>query len=174
METKHAIDLHPGDVFGANLGGVLGNIIKCAEAIKSADGEARYSHTGIILTPQGKTFEALWTIKSQNFFEAYRGAEVIVARYNKMNNQRFRWGYDAIHCQAGQTYPVLRLVLHLLNAAKIHLPNRMVCSELTSCFLINAGAPVLSGKNSYGVSPDNLVDEWRISRHFDIIFEGKL
>ena len=41
-------------------------------------------------------------------------------------------------------------------------------------FLINAGAEILAGKNYWGVTPDNLVDEWRISKYFDIIFEGEL
>jgi len=169
------IDLMPGDVFATNLGGTLGWLIKKAEALKSNDCEALYSHTGIILDSKGTTFEALWTVKNQNLFEAYAGADVLIARWACMNEISFQKGYDAVKIQSGHIYPVARLFLHLFNIGKIHLPNHhMVCSEMTSCFLIYAGARTMSGQNPYGVTPDNHVDEWRINRDFNIIFEGKL
>jgi hypothetical protein len=169
------LDLRPGDVFGTNLNGLFGWAIKKGQAVKSNDCHAGYSHNGIILSPQGQTFEALWTIKRQNLFEAYNGTEVIIARWTGMTPENFANGFSAVSCQEGRLYPGFRLILHLLNAAKIHVGNqRMVCSENTAYFLINAGAKMMCGQNPYGVTPDNNVDEWRISRYFDIIFEGKL
>lgn len=163
-----------GDVFATSLSGMLGKLIKLGERVKSDDCEAFYSHTGIILKDTGETFEALWTIRRQNLFEAYCGVNVLVARYKDMDIAAFNRGFHCIKGQEGNIYPVGRLFLHMLNLAKLHLPNRMVCSELTACFLIMAGAQTMGGRNCYGITPDELVDEWRISKYFDIVYEGKI
>lgn len=168
------IELKSGDIFASSLPGILGTLIKGAEKIQSHDSEASYSHTGVILNWEGTTFEALWKISRQNLWDAYQGTNVLIARYKDMNQAAFNRGFNSIKVQEGKIYPVTRLLLHALNLAKIHLPNRMVCSELTACFLIMAGAQTMGGRNPYGITPDELVDEWRISKYFDIIYEGKI
>lgn len=167
-------EIRSGDVFATRNPQGLGSAILLAEKAKSADGEAEYGHTGIILDPSGSTFEALWTIKTQNFFEAYKGSKVMVARWRGMTPGRFQSGYDVVKDQAGRPYPVYRLFLHLLGLGKIHIDGQEVCSELTAHFLVAAGAIVMSGKNWAGVTPDYLVDEWRISKYIDIVYEGVL
>lgn len=168
------IELKSGDVFATNLSGPLGKLIKVGERVYSEDSEASYSHAGIILDWDGTTFEALWTVKRQNIWSAYQGTPIIIARYTDMDLPSFNRGFNCVKQQEGQIYPVGRLLLHILNLAKLHLPNRMVCSELVACFLIMAGAKTLGGKNPYGISPDELVDEWRISKYFDIVYEGTI
>jgi len=166
--------LCPGDVFASRNPQGLGSAILLAQRLKSLDGKAEYGHTGIILNAAGDTFEALWTIKSQKFFEGYKGDQVLVARWRGMDGNSFRRGFEAVVPQAGRGYPWYRLLLHLIGLPKIHVDGQEVCSELTAHFLVAAGAQILSGKRWAGVTPDYLVDEWRISKHFDIVFEGVL
>jgi hypothetical protein len=167
------IIISPGDVFGTSNPQGLGRPICLAESLKSQDGKAEYGHTGILTNIHADTIEALWSIKSQNFFEAYKGQKAIIARWTGMNPGAYQRGYEAIKPQIGRWYPVHRLILHFLGLAKfVHFLNIPVCSELTAMFLIKAGAPTIAGDNCWGITPDNLVDEWRISKHFDIVFEG--
>jgi hypothetical protein len=168
------IDLRPGDVFASRNPQGLGSMILLAQKMKSADGEAEYGHTGVILTPEGTTFEALWTIRRQSLFEAYKGQQVLVARHEDMSPEAFQGGFQAVLPQEGRPYPLYRLVLHLFGLGKVHVEGQEVCSEITAHFLVSAGATTLGGKNWFGITPDNLVDEWRISKHFEIVFEGTL
>lgn len=166
--------IYPGDVFASRNPQGLGSAILLAQRLKSLDGKAEYGHTGILLNAMGDTFEALWTIKTQKFFEGYKGDQVLIARWRGMDRNSFRRGFEAVVPQAGRGYPWYRLLLHLIGLPKIHVDGQEVCSELTAHFLVAAGAQILSGKRWAGVTPDYLVDEWRISKHFDIVFEGVL
>lgn len=168
------IELKAGDVFATDLGGTLGTLIKAGERVHSQDAQAFYSHAGVILDWEGTTFEALWTVKRQNLWKAYAGANVIIARWKAMNDIAFERGFRVIQTQEGKIYPVHRLFLHALDVAKLHIGTRKVCSELTSCFQMMAGMITQAGGNCYGVTPDNLIDEWRISKYVDIIYEGKI
>jgi hypothetical protein len=92
-----------------------------------------------------------------------------------MNPETFKKGFDSVYPLLGRTYPYQRLLLHALGLAKwVHFLKVPVCSELTAMFLINAGAITLEGKNFWGVTPNYLVEEWRISKYIDVIFEGVL
>jgi hypothetical protein len=169
-----SIEIRPGDVFASRNPQGLGSAILLAQKLKSMDGEATYGHTGFLMDVAGTTFEALWTIKSQSLWGAYKGSQVLIARWNGMDLTHYCRGYAAVCDQRGRTYPFYRLLLHLIGLPKIHVDGQEVCSELTAHFLVAAGAPIMSGKRWAGVTPDYLVDEWRISKHFDVIFEGTL
>lgn len=168
------MQLQPGDIFASSNPQMLGRLIDFIETIKSRDNDAEYGHTGIIIKEDGTTVEALWSIKSQNLFEAYKGTKVVIARWTGMTPESYQKGFDAIKCHIGSTYPYYRLLLHALGIGKIIHFKTPVCSELTQKFLINAGATTISGKTFWGLTPDNLVDEWRISKFFQLIYEGTL
>lgn len=180
IRDKHAVvvgysefSLQPGDVFATKNPQGLGKLICVGQSIKSQDGSAEYGHSGIITDEHGKTFEAVWTIAEQNLFEAYKGQKAVIARWQGMTPEVFKNGFAAVYPLLGRTYPYHRLILHLLGLGRwVHIVHTPVCSELTAQFLISAGAITLGGENFWGITPDNLVDEWRISRHFDILFEG--
>ena len=172
MASGDKVILNPGDVFSTQNPQGLGKAICIAEAAKSQDGTAEYGHSGIIQDAHGKTLEAVWHIAEQNLFDAYKGQKTIIARWQGMNPTTYQLGMAAVYPELGRTYPYYRLLLHALGLAKwIHFKTP-VCSELTAQFLIAAGAITLEGKNYWGVTPDNLVDEWRVSKYFDVIFEG--
>lgn len=166
------VELKPGDVFASRNPQSLGKAINWLERLRSHDNEATYGHTGIIIKPDGTTVEAVWSITSQNLFKDYKGTKVLIARPVAMNPEAYAKGFDAIKCHIGTSYPYYRLLMHFLGIGKFVHFKTPVCSELTAKFLINAGIRCLSGQNYWGVNPDNLVDEWRISDHFDVIFEG--
>jgi hypothetical protein len=175
MAQKNEEILMPGDVFATQNPQGLGKAICLMESIESQDGTAQYGHSGIIQDAHGKTLEAVWHIAEQNLFDCYRGMNVLIARWRGMNEVTYKIGMAAVHPLLGRTYPYQRLLLHALGLAKrVHIFKTPVCSELTAMFLINCGAIELEGKNYWGVTPDYLADEWRISKYFDIIFEGAL
>jgi hypothetical protein len=169
------IPLLPGDVFATRNPNGLGKAICLAERLKSPDGEATYGHTGIIQDTEGKTLEAVWTIAEQNLFKAYNGDRVLIARWVGRSSEALKKGFNAVCPLRNRTYPFHRLLLHAIGLAKwIHWMKTPVCSELTAMFLINAGAKLYCGNQYWGVTPDNLVDDWKISKYFDVIFEGEL
>jgi hypothetical protein len=156
----------------------LGAVINITQAAKAVDNESQYSHTGIITDPFGATIEALWTVKSQNLWEAYRGVKVLVVRNVYMQPEVYAAGFEKIRQHLGQWYPAHRLLLHLVGLAKWIHWDRIVCSELTAKFETGCaeflGPDRAAGflRNYYGVNPDNLVDRWRESRYYEIVFEG--
>jgi len=169
------IEVRPGDVAATRNPQGLGKAILIAQTTKSQDGEAKYGHSLIIQDQAAKTFEAVWHIAEQNLFDAYKGHHVLIARWDGMTPEAFAKGFGSVRHLLGRHYPYHRLLFHLLGLGRwVHFLKTPVCSELTAQFLINAGAITLCGQNFWGVTPDNLVDEWRISKHFDIIFEGVL
>lgn len=168
------IILKQGDVFASANPQGLGKAICLAQQLQSPDGKAEYSHTGIIIDDSGTTFEALWTVKRQNLFDAYKGDKILVARWRGMTPEAFKAGFASVADQEGRIYPFHRLLFHALGLAGfVHILGRKVCSEITDCFQYHAGVTTLRGENYYGVTPDELVDEWRISKYFDIVYEGK-
>jgi hypothetical protein len=167
------ITLMPGDVFATANPQSLGKIIRFMEAFRSESKCAEYSHAGIILNSKGTTLEAVWRIEEQNLLTDYKGSKVIIARWDGMTPFNFQKGFDSVKDELGMTYPYYRLFLHFIGLASwIHLGKDTVCSELVEKFLINAGAILIAGKNWYGLNPQELVDEWRISKYFNVIFEG--
>ncbi len=132
--------------------------------------DSEYSHNGIIETPAGGTLEAVSTVRRQDLFTAYAGEEVLIARHKSMTPGRFSSGMAKVAPNIGQWYPVHRLFLHLLRLAKYVHWRAVTCSELVAKFLAGAGLR----RSWYGVTPDNLTDQWKESKYYDIIFEGRL
>jgi hypothetical protein len=167
-----------GDEFATKNPMAIGWAINFVQRMKAVDDESTYTHTGIITHPDGDTLEALWTVKSQNLWDAYRGEKVLIVRNLGMTLPIYVAGFCKIREHIGQWYPVLRLLLHLIGAAKWIHWDRVVCSELTAKF--EAGCAEYLGpdraagfmRNHYGVNPDNLVDRWKISRYYQTVFEG--
>jgi hypothetical protein len=172
--------LCPGDEFATKNPMTLGMAINFVQKVKSVDNESSYTHTGIITDVHGATLEALWTIKSQNLWEAYKGEKALIVRNVAMTLPVAVAGFIKIREHVGQWYPVPRLLLHLIGAAKWIHWDRVVCSELTAKFEEGCaeylGPDRASGfmRNHYGVNPDNLVDRWKISKYYEIMFEGMI
>jgi hypothetical protein len=170
--------LCPGDEFATKNPMALGMAINLIQKAKSVDNESTYTHTGIIMDIHGATLEALWTVKSQNLWDAYKGEKVLISRNINMSLPVFVAGIAKIREHIGQWYPAPRLLLHLIGLAKVIHWDRIVCSELTAKF--EAGCAEYLGpdraagfmRNYYGVNPDNLVDRWQISRYYETVFEG--
>jgi len=171
-------ELQPGDEFATRNPMALGSIINIVQAAKAIDNESQYTHTGIIIDSDGTTLEALWTVNSQNLWEAYRGDKVLVVRNINMTPELYAAGFAKIQPHIGQWYPAHRLLLHLLHVAKWIHWDRLVCSELTAKFEAGCaehlGEDKTAGfmRNYHGVNPDDLVDRWTISRYYTTVFEG--
>jgi hypothetical protein len=171
-------DLRPGDEFATKNPMALGALINFVQRAKAVDNESTYSHTGIVTDPEGATLEALWTVQSQNLWEAYRGARVLVVRNINMRLPVYIAGFNKVRGHLGQWYPAPRLILHFLGLAKWIHWDRVVCSELTAKFEVGCaehlGLDRAAGfmRNHYGVNPDNLTDRWRESRYYETVFEG--
>lgn len=166
------IQLKPGDVVGTENPMWLGKAINAIQWLWSGDGESKYSHSLIIKDDENNTFEALWTVRSQNFFKAYKGKRVIIARPKVGSAIIDEQLWVIIKKHKGQFYPAWRIIMHIIPPlAKIAIFDRLVCSELVAKFLCLIGARHEQYK---GTNPDRLADEWRRWKTFDIIFEGVL
>jgi len=170
--------LRPGDEFATINPMALGRIINLVQTVKSVDNASEFTHTGIVSDSHGATVEALWTVRSQNLWEAYRGKQVLVVRNINMTPEVCAAGCAKTRKHFGQWYPFHRLLLHAIGLAKWIHWRRLVCSELTAKFEAGCAEAIgldrASGfmRNYHGVNPDYLVDRWRISRYFTIVFEG--
>lgn len=171
-------ELRPGDEFATRNPMALGKMINIVQQIKAYDNQSEYTHTGIIVDPHGATLEALWTVKTQNLFDAYKGQKVLIVRNIHMTLPVFIAGLAKIRPHIGQWYPIHRLLLYLIGVAKWIHWDGIVCSELAAKFETGCaeylGDDDASGfmRNHYGVNPNHLAGRWAISRFYQTVFEG--
>lgn len=165
------IELRRGDVFCAASPWVLGKAILVAQKLWSHDNEALYSHAGIIESPAGETFEALWRVRRAHL-DGYVGQPIIIAR-PRANEQLINERLDLLQQRyEGSRYPIHRLIMHMLPpVAKLGTGGLVVCSELVAALLWMLA---VRHKQYLGTNPDTLADEWRQGYSCDVIFEGKL
>jgi len=173
------LKLLAGDEFTTKNPMALGVAINVVQTVKAVDNDSDYTHAGIITGPDGTSIESLWTVKSQNIYRAYAGQRIMIVRNAHMSIPVFLAGYEKVKPNIGQWYPFPRLLLHMIGMAKWVHWGHVVCSELVAKF--EAGCAEKLGeenhgflRNWYGVNPDNLVDRWRDSKHYEVIFEGVL
>lgn len=159
--------ISPGMVFAVNTRSALARTINFFQKVKAVDNAAHYNHAGIITDESGTTFEALWKIQYSNL-DAYKGCPVIIVRHVWMSEARFLDAWPEIAKLNGKIYPFPRLFLHAVGLAKFIHWRYPVCSELVAKFEFECGLR----KNWWGINPDNLADEWKISKYYDVIFKG--
>jgi hypothetical protein len=172
--------LLPGDEFATKNPMALGVAINIVQKAKSVDNESIYTHAGIITAADGSTLESTWTVSAKNIWEDYNGEKALIVRNVNMFPAVYAAGFAKIEKHIGQWYPAPRLFLHLLHCAKWVHWSHVVCSELVAKFeagceeyLENYGAANYGFlRNWYGVNPDDLADRWRISKYYEIVFEG--
>lgn len=174
------IPLQLGDVVCcAGSMGFVSAGIRLMEKIWSEDNEATYGHSMLVTDPAGSVLDTLWTVRN-NHIGAYRGQPVIVARpVSTINNQPISVVAKSVAIGAivrdgmGRWYPVHRLMLHLIPPlAKYASSGKyLVCSERVAKYLT-----IIAARDEVyaGITPDDLADEWRRWKNFDVIFEGVL
>lgn len=172
--SHHKIKLLPGDIVCTSNPMALGRLITAVERFWSSDDEAKYSHSLIILTRTGLTLEALWTVKSQRLFDAYKGDKIAVYRYLSMDKDKFRAGIDGVTGHYGDWYPLHKLITNLIPPIGKYLStkNRLICSELVGKFLRYAGVPGF--KHYLGLTPDVISDRCSQYEGWITVFEGVL
>jgi hypothetical protein len=174
-------DLKQGDVFCSDSTSFVGKAINWFQKLDAKDDESIYSHSGIITSMDGDTFEALSRIERNNIYNR-KGQKVIIARplcYDLIGGmvtdvQKKKAISELTKQYNGMIYPFWRLGLHMIPfmAKKISANGRfLVCSELVAKYLYLIGA-----RHSMftGTSPDDLADEWGRWRNFEVIYEGIL
>ncbi|MCK5615099.1 hypothetical protein KAR91_75245 [Candidatus Pacearchaeota archaeon] len=168
MQRK--LKLKAGDCFCTRNPMMLGRAINFVQKLHSKDNQSKYSHAGIMLSPE-ISFEALWTNRKQDFYKAYAGTEVLVGRHKKMDSYLSHKGWHGIKKHEGKLYAGHRLFLFFIPfMAKYLSLGLAVCSELTMKFLCKAG---LTGTWK-GWNPDDVSDMIHKWREWEVIFEGKL
>ena len=165
------LELKPGDIFCTRNPMMLGRLINFVQKFWSKDNESEYSHSGIILDSAGTTFEALWTNRKQNLWEAYKGHTVLIGRHINMTPERFAAGRAGVGKHEGKPYAGWRLPMFFLPFVAKYLNLGLgVCSELTMKFLFKAGLSTCwSGWNPDDVS--DMIIRWK---EYDIIYKGDL
>ncbi len=179
------IKLQPGDLFLTRNPQALGRGINAVQTWWSKDGKSTYSHAGIIIDDKGTTFEALWTLKRQNLFDAYAGEKICIARWEYMTEKIAKAALSKLMAQhEGQMYPAWRLFLHIIPPVAKYTSwggKFAVCSELVAKFLyfahLETGMTDSYGykwprhKHYCGANPDMLSDEVHRWRGYGIVFE---
>ena len=168
--------LQPGDLFGTENPMALGRMINGAQRVWSRDNASRVSHSGIIASGAGETIEALWSVASQDLFEAYRGKYVVIARMTAPEAQRMipQALAEIRSLYMGRWYPLWRLPFHLFPplAKYVSIKHKwVVCSELVARFAHLCGA---RHEQYMGTNPDTLADEWERWRDYRVLFAGVL
>ena len=163
------IKLYPGDVFCTANPWLLGRMILWTERMWSHDNEALYGHAGIVDSPEGATFEALWRIRHAQLSD-YSGKAIVIARPRAVQGKKDERLAMLKERFEGKRYPLHRLAMHILPpVAKLGTGNFVVCSELVAAYLWMLG---LRHKQYLGTNPDTLADEWRQGYCCDVLFEG--
>lgn len=174
--SKSVIYRHPdvrttkrGDIFLSSIPSVLAHPIKTAQ--KAWTNSNVYMTHGGVLVNYNTTFEALWTYKHQDFFQAYGGTTVFIARPKYADSKTVDRGINYIESlKKGKVYPVLKLVSHVLPPLTKLFPKQMVCTELAACY----GVQIEALPFYNGMSPDKLHNILCNHWAWDIIYWGEL
>ena len=152
---------------------MLGRAINGVQKFWAKDNKSNYSHSGFLIQggDNAVSFEALWTNKTQNFYKAYRGTQVLIGRHKDMDHKIFVKGWNGVKHHLGKVYAGHRLLFFLIPPLAKYLNLGLaVCSELTAKFLYRAGLlDYWKGKN-----PDDIADMIHKWKNWEIIFEGVL
>ena len=169
------LELKPGDLFGTRNPMALGCVISALQWLWSHDGESTYTHSGIIVSAKGETYEALWKV-GYGTLTNYVGDRIIIARHTPLSVETFYEAFLRLKARHdGQWYPLWRLGLNILPPLAKFLTWRrgsyVVCSELVAEleFLLGFRHAQFTGTN-----PDTLADEWRRWKEWDVLGEGVL
>jgi hypothetical protein len=184
-DTNGKLVLETGDWFCSDFpAAVLGSVIKFGQKLQSHDWDAEYGHAGIISNGVlGISLEALWSVKHQNFYEAYMGAKILVVRpvydlsHKPVSQIKIRSALRELENKhLGDAYPTHRLLLHALGLFIVPLPklihwHRMLCSEVVAKDLYLIGC---RHRHYFGTNPDTLADEGVYWRNYKVIFKDVL
>lgn len=136
-----------------------------------------YSHAGLIIDETGTTFESYWTVTRHNMFDRYTGHDILIARYNQINDIKFDHGFECIAKHEGEFYPIQRLLFYAFGVAKMVHWKKYVCSELVARYLheVCKWDLIFDFEEYFGMTPDNVMDVIRSQpRYFDVVYEGTL
>ncbi len=175
--------LKPGDLFCVTyetdrdddpsfLQSVLSFGIRGIECFNDVDGKAQMTHVGIVVSPGGKTFEALWTYRNQNLYRAYAGQPILIGRHRDMNERRFAGAHrEIVRKYGGKQYPAWKLPLFALAPRIIkYLPGKPVCSELGLQEWMLAGCQGID--HWRGATPSYVAEVIRHWRHVQVVYDG--
>lgn len=170
--------LKAGDLFCVNSAGPLSTAIKVVERVHAVDNEASYGHAGIVISPDGATFEALARIGIYHL-DRYLGQQILIARpvyrldtTRIKSNDRLVALNQVMKRHKGKLYPFWRIPLFLLPPLAKYLSaggRFLVCSELNAYY--ESLLDTISGPYT-GRMPDDLADRWRTSWTHKIIYQG--
>lgn len=179
------IEIRPGDYFCVRTKSPISMPIIIMEKRFSIDKQAEYNHAGIIVKSDGTTYESLKRIAHYDI-NFYRGCKILIARHRFMTEEAFEKGYKEVLRWNRKAYPWWRLLLFPVGMARCFHPLGIpVCSELSREHQVHSGvvdAELIAmhleaagvKQDGYGWTPDQLADEMRKSKFYDVIFEGVL
>jgi len=165
--------IKPGDGFLVSRKGILQYCINTVQKLRSMDSRSSYTHSGLIVSSEGTTYEARKVINEYDL-KHYLNKKILIYRHECNNNNTFFKFYNKIKNEScGKIYPFYRLIFHIYTPlSKLAPLNRSVCSEINAkhhfmCEFINYWK---------GTTPDNLhdivCDPW--ADQWYIIFNGVL
>ena len=160
----------PGDIFCTCSPGFVPKLILRGQAFWALDGEAEYSHAGIIVERNGRTFESRLTRIGFYDISDFNGCPILVGRHVDMNRDVFHNAMLPIVMEHNKKiYPWWRLMFHIIPplARKIGNGKFLVCSEVVSELLRRTGIV----PHSKGWNPDNIADMMGRWKGWDIIYE---
>lgn len=167
------MELRKGDIFCSRNPMMLGRTINGVQKFWAKDNKSQYSHSGFLIQggSNAVSFEALWTNKTQNFYKAYSGTQVLIGRHKDMDYKTFAKGWNGVNHHLGKVYAGHRLLFFLIPPLAKYLNFGLaVCSEMTMKFLFKAGLTAVWK----GWNPDDVADMIRNYKDWEIVYEGVL
>ena len=162
--------IRPGDIFVVKRPTFFSNAIARTCEFWAIDGSAEYSHSGIILSADGTTFEARRRT-GQYHMNDFRGLPILIGRHKDMTAKMASLHFPALILDYdGDVYPWWRILLHMIPilSRKIGTGGHLVCSELSARFLYDCGfLPTFLGYN-----PDHIADMINLYRDWSIVLKG--
>jgi hypothetical protein len=162
----------PGDVFVVKSPDWISRAI-CAVERRDPLGDSTYSHAGVIVDSDGKTIESLWTVRYGNIND-YAGCPLLIGRYKKMDEERFKTGLSQILPHLGEYYPAYRIPLILFGLGRFVHWYKLVCSELAVSFLDGAcfhDGDFSEFEDPFGWTPADVASVFERWTGFEVVYK---
>lgn len=132
---------------------------------------AGYTHSFIVVAPDGTTLDTTETVHYGNLYTDYSGTQVLVGRINNLDPSVAQAVLKVLAADLGKLYPVQRLFLDALDLGRVIQEHAEVCSE-RAVMAVNLTGKIPDMSDPSGWEPGEMAMAIRHWREFEVVWEG--